>query len=260
MSLRICSLASGSTGNATYVSSETTSILIDAGISARAIVGRLEEIGVDPGGVQAVCLSHEHDDHVRGLRVLHKRFGVGLYANFGTVEALRRDVKMRQLSWEVFSTGHPFAIGDLEINTFSVSHDAYEPVGYVIDAGDHRIAIATDVGIATALLRERLRGCRLVMVEANHDEQLLQDAPRPWHLKQRIRGRQGHLSNFHTAQMLEEIASPELEQVVLAHLSRDCNRQDLALSEVRSSLARAGHGHVRVSVAPRDAVSEVWSH
>lgn len=259
MSLQVCILASGSSGNSIFVSSDTTRILIDAGISAKALAGRLAEIEVEPTDIQAICVSHEHDDHVRGLRVMHRRHGISLYGNNGTIEAIRREAKNRELPWQVFSTGSPFTIGDLTLNPFPVPHDAYEPVGFTIACGDDQIGIATDLGTPTALIRERLKPCRMVVLEANHDERMLMDAPRPWHLKQRIRGRQGHLSNDHAATMLAEIAGPHLSHVFLAHLSGDCNEEHLALRTARASLERCGNHHVEVRVAFPDRVSEMWS-
>jgi phosphoribosyl 1,2-cyclic phosphodiesterase len=257
--LRVCVLASGSTGNSVYVSSGAHAILIDAGISARALGGRLADIGVDPASLDGICISHEHDDHVRALRVFHRRHRVPLYGNAGTIEAIRRNPAWRELPWQVFTTGSPFTVGDLRIETFLVPHDAYEPVGFVVSRGGRRIGIATDLGTPTHLIRERLRDCRLLVVEANHDDRMLEEAPRPWQLKQRIRGRQGHLSNERAAGMVAEIAGPNLERVVLAHLSRDCNREHLALRAVEAGLAGCGHCHVQVSVASPDRVSEVWT-
>ena len=259
MSLSVCILASGSSGNCTYISSESTAILIDAGISGLAVARRLEEIGVALASIQAVCISHEHDDHVRGVSALHKRHPVTMYANAGTLDALHRNPRMRTPDWQVFTTGMSFAIGDLQIESFQVPHDAYEPVGFVVSSGSARVGIATDLGTPTALIRERLRRCRMVIVEANHDEALLQEAERPWNLKQRIRGRQGHLSNTHAASMLAEIATPDLNQVFLAHLSEDCNRRELALEAAQTSLNASGNPHVKVSVAFPDRVSEVWT-
>jgi phosphoribosyl 1,2-cyclic phosphodiesterase len=257
--LQVCILASGSSGNSIFISSDTTRILVDAGISAKALAGRLAEIEVEPTDIQAICVSHEHDDHVRGLRVMHRRHGMALYGNNGTIEAIRRDAKNRALPWQVFSTGSPFTIGDLTLHPFPVPHDAYEPVGFTIACGEDQIGIATDLGTPTALIRERLRPCRMVVLEANHDERMLMDAPRPWHLKQRIRGRQGHLSNDHAATMLAEIAGPQLSHVFLAHLSGDCNQEHLALRAAKASLERCGNHHVEVRVAFPDRVSEVWS-
>ena len=258
MSLTVCILASGSKGNSIYISSGSTAVLVDAGISLRAAVERLAAIGVDPASIQAICLSHEHVDHVRGVARFHQRYGAALFANGGTMEALQQDPRCRSLAWNIFSTGSPFHVGDLEIDSFSVPHDAYEPVGFVIRAGETCVGIATDLGTPTHLVRERLRSCRMIVLEANHDERLLMETPRPWTLKQRIRGRQGHLSNEHAASILEAIAGPALEAVFLAHLSEECNRRDLALKAVQASLDRTDNRHVNLGLTYPDRVSAVW--
>jgi phosphoribosyl 1,2-cyclic phosphodiesterase len=259
MALRVCVLGSGSRGNCTYIGSGTTSILVDAGLSARETVKRLEQIGKAPEDIRAVCVSHEHSDHVAGLRVLHTRHGIPLYANAGTVEGVGRDLRMRELPWQVFTNGSPFGIGDMTIEPFSVPHDAYDPVGFVIDAGGVRIGVVTDMGIPTTLVRERLKRCRVVVVEANHDERMLKEAKRPWHLKQRIMGRQGHLSNETAAGMLADIAGPDLDQVFLAHISDECNEEGLAVQTTESELAKTGCNHVKVRATFADRVSEVWA-
>ncbi len=255
--LQTCILGSGSSGNSVWISSGSTSILMDAGLSARRTVERLASIGVEAASLSGICLSHEHQDHTRGVRLLHRRLNVPLYANAGTVDALRRMPEFQELKWNTFITGQPFALGDLLIEPFSVPHDAYDPVGFVVCKGVTRIGIVTDVGMATSLIRERLRNCQVVILESNHDEQLLQDAPRPWSLKQRIRGRQGHLSNQGAAALLAEVASPMLQRVYLAHLSEECNRFDLAIATVQSALNSAGHSHVRVHAAMANEVSEI---
>lgn len=237
MGLRLCVLGSGSSGNCTFVGSERTRILVDAGLSCRETVRRLEAAGVS-GGVDAICVTHEHDDHTASLGALHRRFGAPLYANAATVEALERGGKAPGLAWNVFATGQPFEIGDLRIEPFSVPHDAYDPVGFVVSRGDSRAGIVTDMGTVTELIRVRLRGCQALIVESNHDEKMLRDAKRPWSLKQRIAGRQGHLSNEGAARLLEEVATPALRVVFLAHLSADCNREALAVEAVRAALAR----------------------
>lgn len=259
MSLRVCILASGSSGNCTFVASDTTSILVDAGLSARAIGQRLESVGERVAAVRGICISHEHSDHTTGLRVLHQKLGIPLYANRGTADALERDEDLQGLPWTVFTTGSAFTVGDLCIEPFSVPHDAYEPVGFVIRCGESRVGVVTDMGIATTLVRERLRGCRVLVVESNHDEQMLRDADRPWHLKQRILGRQGHLSNQGAAALLAEIATPTLDTVFLAHLSADCNTPDLARQTTHDTLFRAGHHHVKVNLTFPDRPTEVWA-
>jgi len=142
---------------------------------------------------------------------------------------------------------------------FPVSHDAYEPVGFVITEGNAKLGIVTDIGASTHLVRERLRPCQVLIVEANHDEYLLSGAKRPWVLKQRIAGRQGHLSNIHAAEMIAEIASPALKIVYLCHLSLDCNRPELALKEVKRALDKGGFKHVQVKLTSAEKISEIWT-
>ena len=257
MSLRVCILGSGSSGNCIYVGSDATHILIDAGLSGQETVRRLEAVGVDIDRICGICLTHEHDDHKAALGVLQRRLGVPLYANRGTIEALERDAKLRQVQWTMFTNGSPFEVGDLTVEPFSVPHDSYDPVGFVVSHAGARVGIVTDMGMATELIRARLRGCQVVVVESNHDEQMLKDADRPWSLKQRIAGRQGHLSNAQAGALLAEIAGEMLKVAFLAHLSADCNRPALALKTVTKALAEAGHGHVAVKLTMAEGVSEV---
>jgi len=257
--MKVCILASGSSGNATYVASGATAMLVDAGLSARQIAQRLGAIGVDIGTIRGVCVSHEHDDHIRGIRVLHNRHGMALYANAGTLEGVNRDPRMQGLQWNIFENGMPFAIGDLRSEPFSVPHDAYDPVGFVISGDGVRVGIVTDMGMSTRLVQERLRGCRVIVMESNHDPEMLRQAQRPEHLKQRILGRQGHMSNEAAAQTVAEIAGPELQQLFLAHLSAECNCPQVALNTARRLLRAAGHEHVRISLTYADQISEVWA-
>lgn len=258
MGLQICVLASGSSGNCTLVRSDDTAILVDAGLSGRETARRLASVGVSLDQVQAVCLSHEHNDHTAGVSVLHRRHGIALFANSGTIEALQRDSGAAALNWSVFQTGSPFVVGSLRIEPFSVPHDASDPVGFIVSHGAMRIGVVTDMGSVTHLIRERLRPCRAIVLEANHDVEMLQGSDRPWSLKQRILGRQGHLSNEHAADLIAEIAGPGLEQIFLAHLSAECNRADLALKTTVQRLEKIGHQHVRVSLSYPDRISDVW--
>ena len=257
--MKVCVLASGSSGNCIFAGSATTRILIDAGLSGRETARRLELIGETLPSIQGICLTHEHGDHTVGLAALHTRSGIPLYANAGTIEAIRKDDKLRNLKWQVFTTGAAFPIGDLTITPFSVSHDAYEPVGFIVAADQVRVGIVTDIGVSTHLVRERLRHCQVLIIESNHDERLLTDARRPWHLKQRIAGRQGHLSNQHAAELIAEIASDDLNQVFLFHLSLDCNRPELALKPTCEALRRRGLDHVQVSLTYADQISAIWA-
>lgn len=257
--MKVCILASGSSGNCIFIGSRQERVLVDAGLSARETVRRLDQIGVPLSTISAVCLTHEHSDHIAGLSILHQRHGIKLFANSGTIEAIRHDIKLHHLQWQTFSTGVPFQIGDLTFDPFPVSHDAYEPVGFIVICGNTKLGIATDIGASTHLVREHLRHCQALIIEANHDEYLLSGARRPWVLKQRIAGRQGHLSNAHAAEMVAEIASPSLRQVFLCHISQDCNRPELALKEVKNSLAKRGIRDIQVKLTFANQISEIWS-
>ena len=256
MALRLCVLASGSSGNCIFVGSGNTRILIDAGLSGKATAERLHSIDVAPESIDAICLTHEHDDHKASLGVLHRRFGASLYTNSGTLEALSQNHKLAALPWNVFTTGHRFAIGDLTLEPFRVPHDSYDPVGFAVSCGAARIGVVTDMGMATELVRQRLQRCGALVLESNHDEALLQNSERPWSLKQRIAGRQGHLSNAKAGHLIAAVAGDTLRTVFLAHLSRDCNRPELALSTVRETLSREGVTTVDVKLTFAERVSD----
>ncbi len=255
--MRLCVLASGSSGNCIYVESGGTALLVDAGVSARETERRLTAIGVDLAAVRGICLTHEHDDHRAGLCVLQRRTGAALYANAGTIEGVGQGEDAVGLNWNVFQTGTSFPVGPLTVTSFSVPHDSYDPVGYVIEDGAVRVGIVTDIGIPTGVVRQRLKACRVLVLEANHDEQLLKETQRPWALKQRILGRQGHLSNTQAGELLCDVASEALQTVFLAHLSSECNRPELALRTVRHLLERGGHGHIAVKLTYPDRPSEI---
>jgi len=246
-------LASGSSGNCIHVETPTTALLIDAGLSARETLRRMALAGLDPAKVQAICITHEHSDHVAGLRNLSKKLNARLYANGETARHIRNG---DGLPWNLFTSGSSFAVGDIDLLPFPLPHDAYDPVGFVLTSGASRLGIATDLGIATSVARERLRGCQLLILEANHDEMLVKSSFRPWALKQRILGHQGHLSNETAAALLADIAGDTLQQVFLAHLSRECNNLDLALRTVRRHLDSAGLSRIRVLPTHPDKPSE----
>jgi phosphoribosyl 1,2-cyclic phosphodiesterase len=242
--LSVCVLGSGSRGNSVYVSDGETSILVDAGFSAREIDRRMRSQGFDPARLDAILITHEHTDHVRGVERLVRRHHLPVYLTAGTHQGAA--------SLQGLPEVHPFVCGsELRINTltvrpFSISHDARDPAGFTIGANGSRIGIATDLGQVTALVREHLRGCRLLILEANHDPDMLMDGPYPWFLKQRIRSRIGHLSNQESCRLLEEILHPALEQVVLAHLSETNNTPSKALTEMAGLLSGTS---VRLSAA-----------
>lgn len=250
--LKLCVLASGSSGNCTFISTGKTRLLMDAGLSASRTAERLAEIGEQAEKIDAICVSHEHGDHIAGIRVLQKNYGIPVYANSGTLERMDEEVR-----GACFTTGSPFTIGDFRIHPFPVPHDAADPVGFILSAGDLTVGIATDIGMVTSAIRERLRKCQIVVIEANYDEEMLQQSRRPWSLKQRIRGNQGHLSNRTAATLMAEIASDGLQHLFLAHLSADCNSPQHARAAFKTQLDAAGHTHVRVRVTGAESVSEI---
>ncbi len=240
-------LASGSKGNSILVCSARTRILLDAGLSGREVARRLEKTPVDGHQLDALVLSHEHTDHVRGAGIVSRRFGLPVYLSEGTLDALPPQVG-RLPQTEVFRVGTAFFIGDLKLQPFSISHDAREPSGFVIENEGTRLGVCTDLGVATQLVKTRLQGCHGLVVEANHDLDRLINGPYPWHLKQRIRGRQGHLSNSDTCELLKTLFHECLRFVVFAHLSEVNNLPELVMDASSELTADPAWEKVRFEV------------
>ena len=256
MGFRICVLASGSSGNCTLVQSEACRILIDAGLSGRETARRLKQVGLAIEDIDAILVGHEHGDHVRGLDILARKHRRPIFMNRGTAEAVDRP---RGGAWEIriFTTGQAWTLGDLSITPFPVFHDALDPVGFSILRQETTVVIATDLGMPTTVVKDKIRSARVVVMEANHDPTLLMNGNRPWSLKQRIRGTQGHLANEDAADLLASETGDDLSDIFLAHLSQDCNRPDLALGAVKNRLQERGRAHVRVWLTYPDRISEV---
>jgi phosphoribosyl 1,2-cyclic phosphodiesterase len=227
-------LGSGSAGNCSLIATSQCRLLVDAGFSARQIAQRLESVGVLPESLDGILITHEHSDHVAGLEVFCRRFCVPIYANPLTAEALRRGSLAAFPNWNLFATGSVFTVKNIEIQSFYVPHDAVDPIAFVFTSDEGAIGYLTDLGYAPKLALERVRQVDTLIVETNHDERMLQeDSRRPWSVKQRILSRHGHLSNEAAAKLVAAIAGDQLRRVVLGHLSRDCNRADLALGTMR---------------------------
>lgn len=251
--IRMAVLGSGSRGNAAVVVCGGTRLLIDAGLSARQLVTRLRAVGVEPESLDGILLTHEHGDHVGGLRVFLKQWRVPVFCTAMTGKVVRQGGVGGGM-WKYFEAGQPFGVGDAGVTTFSTQHDAVDPVGFVIGhAGGRKVAVVSDVGHVTRNLTEALRGVDGLFVEANYDEALLEaDVKRPWSIKQRISSRHGHLSNRQCADLLCEIAHAGMRRVVIGHLSTDCNTPELAVGTLRERLSGAGHGGVAVTCAGQD--------
>jgi phosphoribosyl 1,2-cyclic phosphodiesterase len=227
-------LGSGSGGNCALVTSDRCRILIDAGFSARRISQRLQSVGIEPESLDGILVTHEHSDHIAGLKVFCGKFDVPVYCNSLTAEYLCRCGIAEASRYRIFATGSSFTIQDIDVHAFYVPHDAVDPVAFVLSSDYGSVGFLTDLGYAPKLARERIREVHTLVVETNHDEQRLQaDPKRPWSVKQRILSRHGHLSNEAAAALVADIAGQDLRRVVLGHLSRECNSPELALSAMR---------------------------
>lgn len=232
--ISICPLASGSKGNSLFVSWSNNSILIDAGLSGIEIERRLESKKLSPESLTAIIVTHEHSDHIRGVGILSRRYNIPVYINKNTYKAASNLGKLAGL--ELFECGSSFKIDSLKIAPFTISHDAVDPVGFTLEYKSKKIGIATDLGIATNLVKEHLKNCSFLYLEANHDPDMLINGPYPWHLKQRIKGRQGHLSNMDSKELLEELNNKDLKHVTLAHLSEENNTPEKAYNAAQAAL------------------------
>lgn len=246
-----CPLASGSKGNCLYIGTEQTKLLIDVGISYRAVRMRLEAIGVSMDEIDAVLISHEHTDHIRGLEKLCTDLGIPIFANSETAKAILAAMK-KTPRFKIFSTGESFEFGDIQIHPFSIQHDTVDPVAFTFELLGLKVGVCTDLGFVTTLVKAHLRDCHYLYVEANHEPSMVYACPRPPIYKQRVLGRQGHLSNEMCAELLNEVKHAELRHVYLAHLSEECNNPELALEKARASLEE----HVGLSIAFQDKVSQ----
>jgi phosphoribosyl 1,2-cyclic phosphodiesterase len=252
--LSLCLLASGSKGNAIYVSDGRTSVLFDAGLSGVEIERRMAARGLDPRDLTALVVSHEHSDHIQGVGVLSRRFHLPVFISSETEKAADRLGKLSAVRH--FSCGTNFELGRLQIHPFSISHDAGDPAGFTVSRNGVKIGIATDLGVATGMVRVHLRDCHGLVLEANHDPQMLTDGPYPWPLKQRIQSRSGHLANTDTTALLRELAHDRLQVVVLAHLSETNNTPEKALAAVEPVLSGTP---THLTVALQDRPSSIIS-
>lgn len=252
--LSFCLLASGSKGNSIWVEAEGQALLIDAGLSGRELTARMALRGLEPKKLTAILLTHEHIDHARSAGVLARRFNLPLYLNAPTLK--RAAPLLGKIEPRLFLTGHSFELGPFLVHAFATSHDAAEPVGFTFGLGkDPLLGLATDMGQATHLARQRLGGVAALILEANHDPTMLHQGPYPWPLKQRIRSRQGHLSNEDSAELLAQLAHEGLGRVVLAHLSETNNLPEKALA---AATARLNGQRPLLCAAAQNEPSEVF--
>jgi len=250
--VRFCVLGSGSRGNCTYVESGGTALLIDAGFSGVEIQRRLESAGLELGRVAAILVTHEHGDHVAGVGVLSRRHRLPVYANPGTKEAAGAALAKLH-AFIPFVTGTPFSIPPCTIHPFAISHDTADPVGFTINDGQAMLGYCTDTGMVSRLIHHHLRQCHGLVLECNHDLELLKNGPYPPALQQRIRSKNGHLANPEALAFLGEVLHSRLRQVVLAHISEQNNCRD----RIRQEVAGSGIIGPRFNLSHQDKAGEV---
>lgn len=239
--IKFCSLYSGSSGNSLYFSDGKTSLLLDAGLSAKRIFQSLCSIGEDPEDLSAILISHEHSDHIKGAGIISRKLGIPVYANEATWMSMEKSLgKMKEENKVCFETGSAFSIGNIEINTFSIPHDASEPVGFNLFAGNKKVTVATDIGHIGPELLACFEGSDLLLLESNHDIEMLQVGPYPWYLKKRIAGENGHLSNEAAAEAIAHMAERGVCKFLLGHLSKENNFPELAYQTVCNALEERG--------------------
>ena len=262
--MRLCSIASGSSGNCIYVGSEATHLLVDVGISGKKAEAGLNELDITGRDLDGILVTHEHVDHIAGLGVMARKYHIPIYATPGTISAIRKCSSVGNIEEELFVPVRPdnkLCIKDLVINPMKISHDAAEPVGYRVSYGNRRVAVCTDLGYFNDYTVECLRGMDALLIEANHDVNMLQVGPYPYHLKQRILGDRGHLSNENSGRLLSRILHDNMKSIVLGHLSKDNNLPELAYEAVRMEITMGDNPYnasdFDIQVARRSEVSPV---
>ncbi len=253
--MRVCLLASGSKGNSLFIETGNAKLLIDAGLSAVEILRRLNAVGVDGSELDAILISHEHTDHIRGAGALARKFKIPVMLSYPTYKEAEHIFK--KIEVVEFESGYVFNYKDISIDPFPITHDASDPVGFILESNEGTVGVATDLGIATRLVKDKLQGCKALVLESNHDEDMLLNGPYPWHLKQRIKSRHGHLSNNDSTALLEEVLHPALEGVFLAHLSEVNNDPQLAYTAADTLLESQNACSPKLIVGDQYRTSEV---
>ena len=259
--LTLTTLASGSSGNCALLSDGETHLLLDAGISCRRICTALAGLNIPPESLAGVLITHEHADHISGLSTLHKRFRLPVYTSPGTARQLCYRIAALEDVVRTCAPGSSFTVGGLDVETFPISHDAAEPMGFAVSSGDRKAALVTDLGVVTQAVRDGMAGAQLVLVEANHDPDWVRSGRYPYYLQARILGEKGHLSNEEGGALALSAVDGGARAVVLAHLSRENNPPQRAFDAVSAILSAHGAREpgLTLAVAPRDQTGPVYT-
>lgn len=262
--MRLCSIASGSSGNCTYVGSEHTHLLIDTGISKKRIEEGLSQLEIKGDELSGILITHEHSDHIQGLGVFSRKYHIPIYATKGTIEGILGSKLIGNISRDLFheiKADSPFTIQDVQVNPFRISHDANEPTGYRIEHSGKAVAVATDLGMYDDYIIHQLKDVNGLLLEANHDVHMLEVGNYPYYLKQRVLGNQGHLSNELSGRLLCHILHDKLKHILLGHLSKDNNYEELAYETVKLEVTMGDTPYngndIPLMVANRNKISDI---
>lgn len=262
--MRMMTIASGSSGNCIYVGNDNTHILIDTGVSRKKIVDGLKAAQLSISDISAVLVTHEHSDHIKGLGVLTRKDEIPVYSTKGTIAGIKACDYIGELNNDLFhciEADRDFKINDLTVHAFNISHDANEPVAYTINDGEKKVGIATDLGFYDDYIVDNLTGSQAMLIEANHDVNLLQVGSYPYYLKQRILGNKGHLSNENSGRLIDRVLHNDVKHIFLGHLSKENNYDKLAFETVRLEIDMSDSAYkaadFNIEVARRDVPSDI---
>ncbi len=264
--MEFSSIASGSSGNCTFASTDNTSVLVDAGITCKRIVEGMNNIDRDPSDLDGILVTHEHIDHIKAIGVMSRKYHIPIYAGAGTIEYMKHAKSLGAVDPELFHEITPdqtFEIGDITVDPFRIWHDAADPMGFRLSNNGHSVAVATDMGCYNDYIVDHLQGLDGILLESNHDVNMVQCGPYPWPLKQRILGQFGHLSNESAGDLLCRILHDGMKKVLLGHLSKENNYEALALAAVTTQITM-DEGKYKgddfdISVASRDTNSPLYA-
>jgi len=261
--MMFCSLFSGSSGNSIFLKYKDTRILIDCGVSGKRIAASLAELTIDACKLSAIIVTHEHNDHINSVGIMSRRYNLPIYANCGTWEGMQANIgKVKEKSVKDFTTGGKFEIGDIVIEPFPLPHDAAEPVGYNFYLGDKKLTLATDMGHVSDAIRNSIKGCHTILIESNHDVEMLKNGNYPIYLKKRILGEKGHLSNDVSGELSLWLAQNGTINFLLGHLSKENNTPEVAFDTVQSAFCSGGvkvMHDVTLNVAGRESSSRIFN-
>ncbi len=263
MDFRYLSVSSGSSGNCHYVAYKDTQVLVDAGLSGKKIEENLNILKINLKNTGGILISHEHSDHIKGAGILSRRYNIPIYANENTWNAMESKLgKIEERNKKIFTNNCPFSIKDIEIKPFSIHHDAVDPVAFTFYNGKNKISIATDLGHICDKIRENIYHSKLVVLESNHDVEMLKMGSYPYYLKRRVLSHKGHLSNEEAGKFCVELVKKGTEKILLAHLSKENNFPELAFETVKGILREKNMNigeNVELTVLKREEISKLYA-